>query len=89
MLACSFSMLLRQMYTVLVLRMAHRKWKEIKQQPSMLSCPAGCRLVSFHILWANLSTSTVQCILIIWPTSIRPSRLYGHFSGGQKYGHVQ
>ena len=30
------------LYTVLVLRMAHRKWKEIKQQPSMLPGPAGC-----------------------------------------------
>ena len=48
--------------TVLVLRMAHRKWKEFKQQPSMLPGPAvpgGC-LVSFHNLWAILSTSTVQ-----------------------------
>ena len=47
--------------TVLVLRMAHRKWKEIKQQPGMLPGPAvpGCCLVSFHILWAILSTSTV------------------------------
>ena len=34
--------------------MAHRKWKEIKQQPSMLPGPAvpGCCLVSFHFLWA-------------------------------------
>ena len=51
--------------TVLVLRMTHRKWKETKQQPSMLSGPAvpGCCLVSFHILWAILSTSTVHCKL--------------------------
>ena len=42
--------------------MAHRKWKEIKQQPSMLLGPAvpGCCLVSFHFLWVILSTSTVQ-----------------------------
>ena len=49
-------------YTMLVLRMAHRKWKETKQQPSMLPGPAvpgGC-LVSLHILWAILSTSTVD-----------------------------
>ena len=48
--------------TVLVLRMAHRKWKETKQQPIMLSGPAvpGCCLVYLHILWAILSTSTVQ-----------------------------
>ena len=47
--------------TVLVLRMTHRKWKEIKQQPSMLPDPAvpGYCLFSFHILWAILSTSTV------------------------------
>ena len=33
--------------------MANRKWKEIKQQPSMLPGPAvpGCCLVSFHFLW--------------------------------------
>ena len=46
--------------TVLVLRMVHRKWKETKQQPSMLpgaAVPGSC-LVSFHILWAILSTST-------------------------------
>ena len=42
-------------------KMVHRKWKESKQQPSMLPGPAvpGCSLVSFHILWAILSTSTV------------------------------
>ena len=47
--------------TVLVLRMAHRKLKEFKQQPSMLpgsAVPGSC-LVSFYILWAILSTSTV------------------------------
>ena len=35
-------------------RMAHRKWKEIKQQPSMLpgQTVPGCCLVSFHFLWA-------------------------------------
>ena len=48
--------------TVLVLRMAHRKWKETKQQPSMLPVLAvpGCCLISFHIMWAILSTSTVR-----------------------------
>ena len=47
--------------TVLVLRMVHRKWKETKQQPSKLPIPAvpGSCLVSIHILWAILSTSTV------------------------------
>ena len=47
--------------TVLKLRMVHRKWRETKQQPSVLPGPAvpvSC-LVSFHILWDILSTSTV------------------------------
>ena len=49
--------------TVLVLRMAHRIWKETKQEPgatgtdNMLGC-CLC-LISFHFLWAILSTSTV------------------------------
>ena len=53
--------------TVLVLRMAQRKWKESKQQPSMLPGPAvpGCCLVSFHIMWAILSTSTVFLVTLI------------------------
>ena len=35
-------------------RMAHRKWKETKRQPSLLPGPAvpGCCLVTFHFLWA-------------------------------------
>ena len=51
----------RENCTVLVLRMAHRKWKEFKQQPSMLpgsAVPGSC-LVSSHFLWAILSTGTV------------------------------
>ena len=42
-------------------RMAHRKWKEIKQQPSMLPGPAvpGFSLVSFHFLWAILCPQAV------------------------------
>ena len=49
-------------HTVLVLRMAHRKWKKFKQQPSMLpgSAVSGCCLVSFHFLWDKLSTRTVE-----------------------------
>ena len=33
----------------------HRKWRETKQQPSMLPGPAvpGCCLVSFDFLWAG------------------------------------
>ena len=57
--------LFRRFCTVLVLRMAHRKWKETKQLPSMLPGPAvlvSC-LVSFHIRWAILATSMVICFL--------------------------
>ena len=41
---------------------AHGKWKETMPQPSILPGPAvpGCCLVYFHILWAILSTSTVE-----------------------------
>ena len=49
-------------YTVLVLRMGHRKWKETKQEPGTAG-PGnmlGCCLNSFHFLWAILSTSTVH-----------------------------
>ena len=52
--------------TVPVLRMAHRKWRETKQQPSMLPGPAvpDCCLVSFYFLWAILSTSTEGVAII-------------------------
>ena len=42
-------------------RMAHRKWKETKQEPGTAG-PGnmlGCCLVSFHFLWGKLSTLTV------------------------------
>ena len=46
--------------------MAHRKWKETKQEPSLLPGPAvpgpavpGCSLVSFHFLWAILCPQAV------------------------------
>ena len=48
--------------TVLVLRIAHRKWKETKLQPGTAG-PGnmlGSRLVSFHFLSVILSTSTVD-----------------------------
>ena len=47
--------------TVLVIRMAQRKWKDSKQQPGTAG-PGnmlGCCLIYFHFLWAILSTSTV------------------------------
>ena len=42
-------------------RMAHRKWKETKQLPSVLSGPAvpGCSLFSFHFLWVILCPQPV------------------------------
>jgi len=47
--------------TVRIDSFPHSKWKETKQQPSMLPGPPvpGCCLVSFHFLWGNLSTHTV------------------------------
>ena len=47
--------------------MTNRKWKEIKQQPSMLPVPAvpGSCLVSFHFLWVILSTSTVYLKILM------------------------
>ena len=44
---------------------AHRKWKKIKQQPSMLPGPAlpGCCLVSFHFLWAIHPIRRVQVVV--------------------------
>ena len=47
---------------MLVLRMAHRIWKETKQLPGTAG-PGnmlGCCLISVHFLWAILSTSTVD-----------------------------
>ena len=43
--------------------MAHRKWKEMKQQPSMLHGPAvpGSCLASFHFRWAIHPIRPVQC----------------------------
>ena len=47
--------------TVLVLRMAHRIWKETNQEPGTAG-PGnmlGSCFVSIHFMWAILSTSTV------------------------------
>ena len=52
--------------TVLVLRMAYRKWIECKQEPGTAE-PGnmlGCCLNYFHFLWAILSTSTVNTATI-------------------------
>ena len=52
-LGCS-TVLLRHHRSCSTGRMAHRKWTESKQQPSMLSGLAvpGCCLIYFHFLWA-------------------------------------
>ena len=44
--------------------MPHRKWRETKQQPSMLPGPAvpGCCLISFHFLWAILCPQAVHVL---------------------------
>ena len=49
-------------------RMAHRKWIETKQQPSMLPGPAvpGCSLVYFHFLWAILCPQAVHDFLFTY-----------------------
>ena len=55
------SLILQMNITVLVLRMAHRVWRETKQQPGTAG-PGNmldCCLVSFHFLSTILSTSTV------------------------------
>ena len=54
--------------TVLVLRMAQRKWKETKQEPGTAGTGnmLGCCLISFHFLLVILSSSTVQS----WPKKV-------------------
>ena len=56
--ACEESERTNESSTVRVDSLPHRKWKETKQQPSMLPGPAvpGCRLVSFHILGRDFVT---------------------------------
>ena len=56
-------------FTVLVLRMAHRKWIESEQQPGTAG-PGnmlGCCFNYFHFLWAILSTSTVLGRILLKP----------------------
>ena len=52
-------------YTACGHRMAHRKWKKTKQEPSMFLGPAvpGCNLVSFHFLWAILCLQAVVTLI--------------------------
>ena len=53
---------MHQMHTACGHRMAHRKWKETKQLPSMLPGPAvpGCCSLYFHFLWAIHPIRPVQ-----------------------------
>ena len=55
-------MCISECYTVPVLRMAHRKWKETQKQPGTVGTGnmLGCCFISFHFLWAILSTKTVH-----------------------------
>ena len=45
--------------------MSHRKWKESKQQPTMLPGPAvsGCCLISSHFLWA---INPIRPVVVDW-----------------------
>ena len=74
----------------------HRKWKEIKQQPSMLPGPAvpGCCLISFHFLWAIHPIRPVEVFVKISPRRViemrvgprhEPaiSRMYGDLEKGE------
>ena len=56
-----------------MLRMAHRIWKESKQQPGTAGTGnmLGCCLASFHFLWAILSTSTVVSPVFVGNESMR------------------
>ena len=58
-------------------RMSHRKWKEIKQEPSMLLGPAvpGSCLVYFHFLWAIHPIRPV--VPVVFFTSISCGSLTG------------
>ena len=52
-------------YTACGHRMAHRKWKETKQEPGTAG-PGnrlGCCLVSFHFLWAILCPEAVYLLI--------------------------
>ena len=55
--------------------MAHRKWRETKQLPSLLPGPAvpGCSLIPFHFLWAILCPQTVdtECIHLLGFASLK------------------
>ena len=54
-------------YTACRHRMAHRKWKETKQLPSLLPGPAvpGCSLISFLFLWTILCPQAVSYNLLL------------------------
>ena len=72
--------------------MAHKKWKEIKQQPSLLPGPAvpGCSLVYFHFLWAilcpqavALSELTLVSSSFVFDFCLFMSPIYRYFSAAQ------
>ena len=63
-------------YSLQTYRMAHSKWKETKQQASLLPGPAepGCNLVSFYFLWAILCTQAVLINLAGETLCLKPKR---------------
>ena len=69
-------------------RMAHRKWKEVKQQQGTAG-PGnmlGCCLVSFHFLWAILCLQAVQSAICPPPIPelMRPL-IWRHFRSMQSF----
>ena len=62
-------------YSLQTYRMAHSKWKETKQQASLLPGPAelGCNLVSFHFPWAILCPQAV----VEWDLLVTKSGISG------------
>ena len=73
--------------------MAHRIWKETKQEPGTAG-PGnmlGCCLVSLHFLWAILSTSTVNKYghkFEIKSNSGQVPMLFGKWEAGIIRGHL-
>ena len=72
-------------------RMAHRKWKETKQQPSPLPGPPvpGSSLVSFHFLWAILCPQAVKFrisfLSLSFSGSISKSVIIGYYDKVRKW----
>ena len=77
-------------------RMSHRKWRETKQQPSLLPCPAvpGCCFVSFNFLWSHtvhdymsLSHQAFNKSCVV-PVLMEVARNICGFKSGSRHGRV-